>query len=220
MSAKRVEPPRRCALRFSVRCAAAMALLPLAGCSLNNAPRREYQVLRDVPGTAETPNSGPRVERVLLLASPLASPLYDSSRMVYSVDGSTRSYFEYGHWSERPASALNQLALARLAKSGIFSSVALSTAGVRGDLMLTLRLDDLYFDETDARNPVRLAVTATLVDWRNRRLLATERFELQQPSATRDADGMAQAAGVAVGRLLDQLVPWCAHAAMQGAAAA
>lgn len=213
MKPARFEPPRRCVLRGSVRAAAALALLPLAGCTLNNAPRREYQVLHDPRGTTAPPSPGAHIDRVLLLAAPTASGLYDSNRMVYSIDGRTRSYFEYGLWAERPARSLNNLALSRLARSGIFAGVAPSTTGVRGDLLLTLQLEDLYFDEADPHNIVQLSFTATLVDWRQRRLLATARFTQQELSPTRDDDGMAQAASVAVGRLLDQLVAWCARSA-------
>jgi len=216
MTTTRRAPPRRDALRLGLHAAAAVTLLPLLGCSLNNSPRREFQVLRDLPGDGPLPAPATRIPHVLLLAVPTASSLYDSDRMVYSVDGLTRSYFEYGLWAERPARSLNKLALQRLQRSGVFEGVASSTAGVRGDLQLTLGLEDLYFDESQPDDLVRLVVSATLVDWRRRRLLAAERFTQQQPSPTRDDDGMARAAGIAVGRLLDQLVAWCARGAAAG----
>lgn len=204
---------RRGALRWGVRAATAVALLPIAGCSLNNAPRREFQVLRDLPGTGPVAAPAVRIPHVLLLAPSTASGLYGSDRMVYSVDGLTRSYFEYGLWTQRPARSLDELALLRLQRAGVFRAVVPSTAGVRGDLQLSLALEDLYFDGSDPNDMVRLVVTATLIDWRRRRLLAVEHFTQQQPSPTRDDDGMAAAASVAVGRLLDQLVPWCVSSA-------
>ena len=79
--------------------------------------------------------------------------LYDSDRMVFSADGRSRSYFQFGNWSERPAQSLLLLAETRLARSKRFREVASSTSGVRGDLLLSLRLDELYLDAVDRAGP-------------------------------------------------------------------
>ena len=94
--------------------------------------------------------------------------VYGSDRMVFSKDGHSRSYFQFGFWSERPAQTLLTLAEARLARSQRFSAVAASTAGVRGDLLLSLRLDELYLDVSVEPARVRLGISAELVDWRQR----------------------------------------------------
>ncbi len=137
--------------------AAAPAAL-LAGCGLGNAPRRDFHLLRDTDGQAPPP-AGPVIDKVLLVSAGAMPGLYDSDRMVFSADGRSRSYFQFGNWSERPAQSLLLLAETRLARSKRFREVASSTSGVRGDLLLSLRLDELYLDASTEPGQVKLIVS-------------------------------------------------------------
>jgi ABC-type uncharacterized transport system auxiliary subunit len=196
---------------------AGLAAVPawLAGCSLPSAPRQEFHLLRD--GGAASPSgnapAAPRVDKVLLVNAHASPGLYGGDRMVFSADGHSRSYFQFGYWSERPAQTLQTLAIARLAQAQRFSEVASSTAGVRGELLLTLRLDELYLDASADPGQVRLIVNAELVDWRQRSLLARRTVQHVTAAPQRDASGLASAASLAVGALLDDLVAWAAAAA-------
>jgi len=149
-----------------------------------------------------------------LLLDLAASPtLYDSDHMVFSADGISRSYFQFAQWSERPARSLLRLSESRLAAAGKFSSVASSSSGLRGDLLLTLRLDELYLDDTRRPGRVQLSFTATLLDWRQRRLIARRSFSGTQDAVTQDAAGLAGAASVVLGALLGELVDWAGASA-------
>lgn len=196
--------PRRRALGCALLIAAPAGL---AGCTLSRGPRQEFHVLRD-GGAAAAPGAAAPIDKVLLVSAQTPPGLYGGDRMVFSDDGRSRSYFQFGFWSERPAQTLQALAEARLARSQRFAAVAASTAGVRGDLLLSLRLDELYLDVSVDPGQVRLSVAAELIDWRSRQLLARRAFA---PSATvprRDAGGLADAAGQAVGVMLGELVAW------------
>jgi len=214
MSAPR--PGRRRLLALGATAPLLGALGTLAGCTLNDAPRRDFHVLRDAGAGAVPPAKPTAIERTLLLDVAASPTLYDSDHMVFSADGSSRSYFQFAQWSERPARSVLRLAEARLSAAGKFSTVALSSSGVRGDLLLTLRLDELYLD--DARRPgrVHLSFTATLLDWRQRRLIARRSFSGTQDAATQDAAGMASAAGVVLAALLGELVDWAGASATAG----
>jgi ABC-type uncharacterized transport system auxiliary subunit len=220
----RVDTRRRHLLQRTLRglpLAAAVPLLSgLQACGLAPAPRIDYHALRDLGGVDPAARGGAaRIDKVLLLSSRAAPTFYDTDRMVFSVDGKSRSYFQYGFWTEAPPRSLLLLAEQRLARADIFRTVALSTSGVRGDLLLTLRLDELYLD--DAANPVqaRLAFTADLVDWRQRSLLARRSFSRSQAVPTRDAGGLALAASQATMALLDEFVAWAAASAAAPASA-
>ena len=187
----------------------------LAGCTLGSSPRRDFYLLRDA--NAQTPAPpGPGIDKVLLVASSAMPGLYDSDRMVFSADGRSRSYFQFGYWSERPAQSLLLLAETRLVNAQRFRTVASSTSGVRGDLLLSLRLDELYLDASLDPGQVRLAMSAELLDWRERRLLARRSFTQTVAVSPRDAPDLALAGSQALGTLLGELVPWVAA----GAAAA
>lgn len=183
-----------------------------AGCGLGSAPRRDFHLLRDADSQASAP-AGPAIDKVLLVSSTAMPGLYDSDRMVFSADGRSRSYFQFGNWSERPAQSLQGLAETRLARSKRFREVVSSTSGVRGDLLLTLRLDELYLDASAAPGQVRLIVTAELIDWRNRQLLARRSFAQAAAVANSDAGGLADAASQAVAVVLGELVAWSASSA-------
>jgi ABC-type uncharacterized transport system auxiliary subunit len=195
--------------------AAAPASL-LAGCGFGNAPRLDFHLLRDANIKAP-PAPGPTLDKVLLVSSGAMPGLYDSDRMVFSADGRSRSYFQFGYWSERPAQTLLVLSEARLIQSGRFREVASSTTGVRGDLLLSLRLDELYFDASSESGQVKLILNAELIDWRSRQLLGRRGFTHAAPVPKRDASGLAEAASQAVGVMLGELVAWAAATASTAA---
>lgn len=188
----------------------------LAGCTLGSSPRRDFYPLRDAHAHVPLP-PGPGIDKVLLIASGAMPGLYDSDRMIFSADGRSRSYFQFGYWSERPAQSLLLLAEARLVNAQRFRTVASSTSGVRGDLLLSLRLEELYLDASVDPGQVRLAMSAELLDWRERKLLSRRSFRQSVDVSPRDAPDLALAASQAVGQVLDELAAWVVAGAAKAA---
>jgi ABC-type uncharacterized transport system auxiliary subunit len=89
---------------------------------------------------------------------------------------------------------------------------------VRGDLLLTLRLDELYLDASVDPGQVRLVVSAELLDWRSRKLLGRRIFRQATEAIPADAGGVAQAASKAVAVVLGELVDFAASSAAAAAA--
>lgn len=211
---------KRCAAgvdggRRGVLAAAAIAPLMagLSACGLDPAQSIEYHPLRDARETgSRTPAapSAPVVDKVLLLAGGGTPSLYDTDRMVFSRDGASLSYFQYGRWTQAPAKSLLMLAEHRLAASGLYRNVALSTSGVRGSRLLTLSLQALYLDDFANPAEARLSFDVELLDWQQRSLIARQRFSRTQAVPTRTAVGFARGAALATGTLLDELVAWLA----------
>jgi ABC-type uncharacterized transport system auxiliary subunit len=79
---------------------------------------------------------------------------------------------------------------------------------VRGELLLSLRLDELYLDTSQQPDRVLLSVVAELIDWRERRLIGRQAFQQSQAVQHDGAAGLADAASEAMGRLLGELVDW------------
>jgi cholesterol transport system auxiliary component len=186
----------------------------LAGCETPltgaPAPRFDFFVLEDLNAgsAAAPPPATESSQRTLLVSMGQSQALYDSDRIVFSPDGVSRAFFQYSNWSERPARRLASLLERRLAASGAFRSVALTTAGVRGELVLSVRLEELYMDDSVRPPVVHAAVLAELVDWRTRAQLARRSFAQRATAPTADAHGAARAANVALTRLLDELASW------------
>ena len=185
----------------------------LAGCGslsiTNSSPKIDYFVLQDLalPAPSTTPAPA-RSSRVLLIASSTSQALFDSERMVFTKDGISRSYYQFANWSERPPQSLATLAETRLSRVGSFRAVTQSTSGVKADLLLTLRLNELTHNDSVSPGVMRLEVTADLVDWRTRELVARRVFVGAVAVASRDSIGGAQAANRAITTMLDDLSPW------------
>jgi cholesterol transport system auxiliary component len=185
----------------------------LAGCGslsiTNSSPKIDYFVLQDLalPAPLTTPAPA-RSSRVLLIASSTSQALFDSERMVFTKDGISRSYYQFANWSERPPQSLATLAETRLSRVGSFRAVTQSTSGVKADLLLTLRLNELTHDDSVSPGVMRLEVTADLVDWRTRELVARRVFVGAVAVGSRDSIGGAQAANRAITTMLDDLSPW------------
>jgi ABC-type uncharacterized transport system auxiliary subunit len=209
--------------RALLRVGAAWAALPLAGLTglagcgalTSTAPRFDFYVIEDLrpapPAVASTPTPTsvpPRVDRTLLLTNGPAQALFDSDRIVFTRDGAGRAYYQYSNWSERPGRRIVSLAEARLAQEGGFRAVAQTLAGVRGDHVLSLRLDELTHDDSVSPGVLRLTLTAELLDWRTRTIAARRTFSRTANVGSRDAKGAARAASVAVTELLDELATW------------
>jgi len=207
----------RAALSLMVRVMAGMMTCVLtglvAGCGslslTNTGPRVDYFVMQDLALPA-TPTAGtpPRNSRVLLIAGSTSQSLFDSERMVFTKDGVSRSYYQFGNWSDRPARSIALLAETRLSRVGGFKTVAQSTSAVRTDLLLSLRLNELTHDDSTSPGVVRLDVTADLLDWRTRELIGRRTFVQRVAVDSRDAIGGAQAANRAVTAMLDELSRW------------
>lgn len=176
-----------------------------------NTPMQLWYELRD-PGaqdTGVTPAQGSRAKQHTLLIGPVASTsFYDGNQLAFSADGRTRAYYQFAAWTERPAKRLGMLVEKRLAGRGSFASVAQSTSGVRGQLLLNLRLDECVHDASITPGQAHLSFTAELIDWRSRTLVARHIFEGRAPVAEANAAAAAGALSQALGGQLDALSAW------------
>lgn len=200
---------------------AAVALtLPalLAGCvSLPDVPPRDYYVLEDraKPGVAK-PGAG--TGRVLLVHPAAASPFYDTQSLAFSRAPGQRAYYQFAGWTERPARRLTELVTVRIEARGGFRSVASSTAGVKGEVLLNLRLEEFYHDAGTKPGAARIEVSAELIDIAGRTVLARRRFAQSAPVAEASAREAVAALNQATSALLDELSAWIDSAMARPAA--
>ena len=198
--------------RIRLKMAALLTVAFIAGCAnplQNTSQRQSFYVIEDLRRGQVAPSaSASRIDAVLMVSTGTAPALFDSERMVFTRDGVGRSYYHHASWSGRPSRRITELAEARLSSTDDYRAVVQSVAGVRGDLLLTLRIDELTHDDSVQPGQMRLAVVAELVDWRHRRFIQRQRFEHSAPVVTADAQGASQAANVAATALLDSLAVW------------
>lgn len=192
--------------------ALAMALL-LAGC-INFAERSEKspEVVNYVLNDRAAPTSRTPVRAgapLLLVLDTTAGGFYDTDQIAFSRTPSTRAYYQFARWTDRPGKRFAELMRAHLDRQGAYR-VAAAGGYVLGDLLLDTELIDFYHDASSEPGTMRLVLRAELIDLRQRTLLGRQTFEQQVPLARFDAAGAAAAADVAVGQALDALTDWLA----------
>jgi cholesterol transport system auxiliary component len=193
--------------------ASAAVLALLAGCmTLPEVPTREYFVLED-PGGAAGAKAETASGRVLLVNPSTATRFYDTQNLVFSRAPGQRAYYQFAGWTERPARALSEQLARRLEAGGGFRAVAATTAGIRGDVVLHIRLEEFYHDVTDSPGRVRIEVTGVLVEPVGRTLIARRRFVQEAPVAGENAREAVAAFNRATGSLLDEMSEWAVRAA-------
>ncbi|HKA38447.1 MAG TPA: ABC-type transport auxiliary lipoprotein family protein [Burkholderiales bacterium] len=205
--------PGRAGVRNTVRVLLLCALgTGLAGCLPNPAavPPQQYFVLSDLakPAAAKPPAKG--VSRTLLINPTVTSAFYDTQSMAYSRAAGQRGYYQFAGWTERPGRRFSELLMHRLEARGAFSSVAFTTAGIRGDVVLNTRLEELYQETNASTGPGRVVVevTAEIVDYAERTMLARRRFSQSAATGGDNASAAVNAFNQAVTALLDEISTW------------
>jgi cholesterol transport system auxiliary component len=179
----------------------------LTGC-ISSGPRdvQRYYVLDD------SRSSSTKAEAVrkttLLLAPTTVSGFYDTQGIAYSRSPGMRAYYQYHSWTESPARRIDELLAARLEHSGAFRTVASATSAVRGDLVLSTYLTELYHDASADPGSARVSLSAELTDPAHRTLVGRRSFAASASAPSFDAPGAVQALNQALGTLLDELVAW------------
>jgi len=189
-----------------MRLAVVAALALLAGCFSPGArqPQRFY-VLEDVGGSYEAKSAR---ESTLLVAPTTTAGFYDTQNIAYSSAPGTRAYYHYHSWTELPARRVGELLAARLGKSGGFRMVAGMGSPVRGDLVLSTHIAELYHDAASQPGVVRIVLSAELTDPLKRVVMARKAFAASAPAASFDAPGAVQGFNQALARLLDEVSAW------------
>jgi ABC-type uncharacterized transport system auxiliary subunit len=127
---------------------------------------------------------------------------------VYSRAPGTRAYYQFNNWTERPSQKIGALLLSRLERSGSFHTVAVATSGVRGALLLSTHIEEIYHDATERPGSARVILTTELNDPARGTLVARRTFSRWVPAASYDAAGAVQEFNEAVGAIPDDVVGW------------
>jgi ABC-type uncharacterized transport system auxiliary subunit len=175
---------------------------------ISSGPRdvQRYYVLEDSSSSNTKAEAGRKA--TLLLAPATVSGFYDTQGIAYSRSSGMRAYYQYHSWTEPPGRRIDALLAGRLERSGAFRTVASVTSAVRGELVLSTYLTELYHDVAVAPGSGRVALTAELTDPARRMLVARRSFAASASAASYDAPGAVQALNQALGTLLDELVAW------------
>ena len=175
-------------------------LILLAGCvGPSNVPAVQYYVLGNGQETASARLASQDRARVLLVNPTTVSAFYDTQRLVFSRAEGQRAYYQFAAWTERPGRAFSELLGRRL-------NAPSTTSGVKGDLVLHTRLEELYHDART--HAVNIAVSAELVDSAGRLVGERRRFLRSVPTSAENAAAAVEAANRAVAQVVNEIADW------------
>ncbi len=176
-----------------------------------DAPARTWYRLTDRGvGTADP---GVRIAATLLVEGAAQDSLYESTALVFSRAPGAHAYYQFASWTEPPARRIAQLAIQRLAARERFDAVARIDAGIRGDLLLRVTVEEMLHELGAQGGRARIGVSAELIDWPRRALIARRGFAANEPVGGDDASAAVAAFDRGATRLLDDLAPWVEAAA-------
>lgn len=155
-------------------------------------------------------------KKVLLVNTVNAAAGYDSKQMVYQREPQLLEAYTQSAWIDTPAHMLEPLLVQTLQSGGGFRAVLLAPSAAKAELRLDTEIVQLQQNFLAVPSSVRFSLQATLSDNRTRAVLASQLFEVVQPSASEDAAGGSAAANLAVQQLLQQVSRFVASGA-QGA---
>lgn len=151
-------------------------LLSVTGCSLlgpvKTPPNNQYTL--SVPGAAT--QSIRANWPTLLIATPVASPGYDTTNMIYMERPYQLSHYASHHWVSPPAEMLTPILEQKLHSSGCFRAAVGPSSGT-ADFILNTQLLALQQELMGGRNQVRLALLAVLINGTSQQILVQRRFE-------------------------------------------
>jgi cholesterol transport system auxiliary component len=184
----------------------------LAGCVFSAARVQRYHVL-------EASSTSPAAAKAscactLIVAPTTASSFYETQEIAYSRAAGMRAYYQFNNWTERPSRKIGALLLSRLERSGSFRTVPAATSGVRGALLLSTHVLEIYHDAIERPGSARITLTAELTDPARETLVARRTFSRWALAASYDAAGAVQGFNEAVGAILDDVVAWVNAAAL------
>lgn len=184
------------------------ALVACSGLTINSSRAVSWFTLNDVAQETEGATNDAPIKAVLIIGQVDANPFYDTTQLAFSRSDIARAYYQYAAWTERPTKRLATLIERRLAKRQGFIAVANSTAGIRGDLVLNLSLDEIYHDTIAQPASAKLVLHATLIESSTRSLIARKRFAHSAGVSDPEAASAVKALNQATSSLIDELSEW------------
>ena len=185
--------------------AAATALGMLAACSL--LPKSEPVQVYLLPTQLAPASKAPAVSWSLRLNTPQTSQALNSSRIAVLPRDNELSTYAGSSWSDPAPRLLRNHLLNAFQNDGRVSALSSDDANLQADLQLGGELQAFQSEYRDGNVNVVLRLQARLVD-NQRRILASQRFEVIQPVAGTTVPAVVSAFGQASDTLAVQVLQW------------
>ncbi|MDA8561821.1 ABC-type transport auxiliary lipoprotein family protein [Gammaproteobacteria bacterium] len=151
-----------------------------------------------------------KISKTISVSKPLASNLYETKEMAYSLRRYSIDYFVKNRWISKPADMLQPLIIQSLINTNHFKSVAPSFGIGRFDVTLNTQILQFHQEFFGSKSVFKLKIHAELIKVSNGKILASKEFYIIEPSPYCSPYGGVIAANRATEKMLSQLVGWLA----------
>ncbi len=188
----------------------------LGGCAGSgpHEPFRYFVLVAPATSASAPVASAPApIDATLLVVPTVAASFYATQEIAYSKAEGVRAYYQYSSWTEPPDVAVTRALVARIDASHVFRTIALAGSGVRGTLVLSTQLLEIYHDASSSPGTAKIVIAAELRDTAKRTVIARRTFSAAVPAASFDAGGAVQGFRAGLGQLGDEMTAWLASVA-------
>lgn len=189
----------------------------LSGCSFSPvkiAPESSYTITQwpqknVVLGQSQT-------SKTILITTPVATPGYESSNMIYVMVPYQLRSFANHHWVSSPAQLLLPLLANHMRARGYFKGVVTSPFSGGTTYQLNTQLLVLQQEFLQPQSVVRLTMQATLLSGATGKMIGSRVFEAVVPAKNNNPYGGVLATNKAANQVLSQIAYWTVSSALSG----
>lgn len=189
----------------------ALLLTSTAGCGI--LPERSELRLFDPQPQILVDAALPKVDWQLAIPRPYADTTVDSPRILVRPAPGELQVYKGAAWTQSAPDLVQDRLLRAFADSGRLPGVSRRGDGVGADYVLLLDLRSFESDYTANGAPkARIVIGARLLHARDKRVVATRRFESLTPARATDVASVAQAFEQGLASVGGEMLPWVLQA--------
>ncbi|MBU1329942.1 MAG: membrane integrity-associated transporter subunit PqiC [Gammaproteobacteria bacterium] len=144
----------------------------------------------------------------LRVDKPYSNQLLDSPRIAVLPGGAQVAAYQGARWSDRAPILLRDRLVDAIRADGRVAAVSSDDARLAADLVLSSDLRAFQSEYHAGQPAVHIVLEARLVQAGSQQIVASQRFEVRQPTADPSVDAVVAAFGQAGDRLASELVAW------------
>lgn len=147
----------------------------------------------------------------LLVMTPDTNPVFNSTRIAFTVKPYQITYYSGSRWIQTPAEMLTPLLTQTLQQTSHFTNVITPPFSAHYDYALRTNIKTLLIDYTRRPAVLEMTLQEQLLSMQSGHIVASRTFSTSVPLPVRSPYGAAIAANRATERLLAEIASWCAH---------
>ncbi len=181
----------------------AISIIGLCACAVKT-PNISYYVLT-LPTRSTPLSTSSQTHQTLLLNPMAANPGFTTNNMIYVTNMAQLRQYSIHQWVSPPAQMLLPILAQKIEAKNYFHAVMISPSAGEADLRLDTRLLVLEQEFVTPLSQVRCAVEATLINAKNRHVIASQRFQVIVPASGNNPQSGVVAANLAAQQIADQI---------------